>query len=147
MPNDNIIHIREFQRKSPRQAVFRPVDFYTFRHRTFPSGPAGTTRWMAPHWVVGHSPFDELLTAEEGHLVHVGRPQFVARWSYQEERIAEGIKTQHWLDEELGLLIHEVSWLDAPPADWATWLLEACCAVAYAKGDLAENMMTTGGTA
>lgn len=146
MPNSNVIHLRNHQQNNPRKAGYIPMDFYSFKHRTFVAGPAGSReRWLAPHWVVGHSPFDDVLTGEEGHVVHIGNPQFVARWSYQDDELQKIRSGQHWLDDQLGLLIYEVCWVDGePPVDWASWLLEACCAVAYAKGDIAERVVGEG---
>lgn len=121
------------------------MDFYTFTHRTFISGPTpGKPRWLAPHWVVGHSPFDDVISSDAGHVVHIGTPSFVARWTYQPEQLAEMPPGQHLHDDELGLLVYEVSWVDLAPQEWQRWLLEACCAVAYARGEIAESIANEG---
>jgi len=133
----NVIFLSDF-RKAYEGTNLMPMDFYRFKHRTWMTTTTdGKPRWQAPCWVVGHSPFDSHMSAEEGHVVHTAAPRFVARWRYDAECDAgDG----SYLDEDLALLIHEVTWLDAPPAEERPWLLEA----AFARGEIAESLPDQG---
>lgn len=119
----------------PAARHFAPMDFHRFRHTTWRHTPPGhRAAWNAPYWIVGVSPFDPDTTDCDGHVVHLGSPRFVARWTLDEEKFHYGNNQRHHFDEELGLLIYEVSLLDEFTRDLEEWLLEAACAVAFSQG-------------
>jgi hypothetical protein len=114
-----------------------PLDFYRFRHREEKILIPGKKLVLArPLWVVGVSPFDPVIADDAGHVVHLGDPRFIARWTMNPDTIA-GISQPDFHDEDLNIVIYEALCADgdAPPA--AAWLMEAACAVAYAKGLIA----------
>jgi hypothetical protein len=109
-----------------------PLDFHRFRHcNEKVLMPGEKTVILRPLWIVGVSPFDPVIADDSGHVVHLGEPRFTARWTMNRETIA-AIGQPDFHDEGLGLVLYEVlSGRDAPPH---AWLMEAACAVAYAKG-------------
>jgi len=119
----------------PQARRFAPMDFHRFRHTTWRHTPQGRrTAWNAPYWLVGVSPFEREMTDTDGHVVHLGSPRFVARWTFDDEKFHLGNGQRHFFDDELGLLIYEVSLLDEFTVDLDEWLREAACAVAFSQG-------------
>lgn len=121
------------------QNLLSPTDFYRFRHRTWIQKDSGTSSiaWSSPYWVVGVSPFDEVIKSECGHVVHLGAPRFIARFSLEEVKLVS-LRTQRFhYDEDLGIMLYEIT-----PLDGATnvddWHLEAVCAIAYSLGLICE---------
>lgn len=114
--------------------IFSPFEFYRFRHSTEFVQSSGEKRALQrPLWIVGVSPFDPVHSGEDGYVAHLGDPQFVARWTMEDETI-EQIETRDYFDEDLNILLYEVSHgagVSDIPEDW---LLEAVQAVAYTKG-------------
>ena len=129
--------------KPAKSAPIAPPEFYRFRHRhEFVRDAERGLAWQKPLWIVGASPFEAAAYAEEGYVVHTGKPYFVARWTKGEagtgSRNLNG-HTHHFYDEDLDILVYEVSWLDGEPADGIDdWLFEATCAVAYSLGEICE---------
>lgn len=112
-----------------------PMDFHRFRHMTWRHRPTDQmTEWSAPFWIVGVSHFDKHIVEDEGYVTHIGAPRFTARWSFNPQRFQAAQNQKHFFDDDLGLLIYEISLLDefAPKLD--EWLFEAAAAVAYTKG-------------
>ena len=73
---------------------------------------------------------------DEGYVVHLAQPWFIARWSVGDEPstghqgLAEGLAcVAH------GIELREVVWHDQPIQARA-WLIEACAAVAVQRGEL-----------
>jgi hypothetical protein len=89
---------------------------------------------------VGISPFDPATSPDQGHIVHLGTPRFVARWTMNEECFHDGKDQRTFFDDDLGLLIYEISLLDEFTADLETWLHEAACAIAYSKGNIVRML-------
>ena len=120
---------------APTTGRFAPMDFYRFRHTTWRHTPLGQmAAWNAPYWIVGVSPFDREMIETDGHLVHLGRPRFVARWTLDEEKFHFGGNQRHFFDDDNGLLIYEISLLDEFTEDLEEWLFEGACAVAFSRG-------------
>lgn len=116
-------------------SALTPMDFHRFKHMTWRyKCSERMAEWSSPYWIVGVSPFDKHMFADEGHVVHLGRPRFVARWTMNETHFHLGNNQHHHFDDDLGLLIYEVSLLDEFTADLPQWLFEAACAVAYSRG-------------
>ncbi len=125
-------------RKPLHHPKLAPLDFYRFRHRqeSVPSFQQGKPL-ARPLWIVGASPFDTVLTPEEeGHVVHLGNPQFTARWTMIDATIAQ-IAEPDYYDEDLNILIYETILLGGASERIEEWLLEAVCAIAYTKGMIA----------
>jgi hypothetical protein len=114
-----------------------PLDFHRFRHREekvfIPKKRAVVAR---PLWIVGISPFDPVIADHSGHVVHLGEPRFTARWTMNPEVIAQ-VREQSFHDEDLGIVLYEALSAEGPDTPPDAWLLEAACAVAYAKGLIA----------
>lgn len=111
------------------------MDFARFRHMTWRHRPhGGMHEWSAPFWIVGVSPFDKQLVEDEGYVTHIGSPRFTARWSFDPQRFQVAHNQKHFFDEDVGLLIYEISLLDEFAPNLDEWLFEAACAVAYSKG-------------
>jgi hypothetical protein len=121
-----------------------PSDFYSFRHRTVsfinPQDPKRSAAWEMPLWIVGASPFDTVLAPDQGHIVHLAEPRFIARWIKGDigRSDVDPTKQMNYYDEGLDILIYEISWLDKDAKNIEDWLLEAAAAVAYTQGNLAE---------
>jgi hypothetical protein len=112
-----------------------PMDFYRFRHMTWRHRPlAQMTEWSSPYWIVGVSPFDQHTVEDQGYVTHLGSPRFVARWTMNEDSLHVANNQQHFFDDDIGLLVYEISLLDEFTSDLDAWLFEAACAVAYSKG-------------
>lgn len=112
-----------------------PLDFHRFRHKTWlHNTPTQMTAWSSPYWIVGVSPFDRAVLEDEGYVTHLGSPRFVARWSMNESHFHLASNQRHFFDNDLGLLVYEISLLDEFTIDLDEWLFEAACAVAYSKG-------------
>ena len=69
-----------------------------------------------------------------GYVTHLGTPRFVARWTMDEGKFHAGSNQRHFFDEEIGLLVYEISLLDEFTSNLDEWLFEAACAVAYSRG-------------
>jgi hypothetical protein len=115
-----------------------PPDFHRFRHRqesfANPKGQKGEG-WLSPLWVVGVSPFDAATTSSDGYIAHIGEPRFTARWKMLDESLPVDVVNQiHHLDEDLNILVYEVSFDPLKEAELSYWLFEAACAVAYSRG-------------
>ncbi len=140
--NGNARRMNSSYPKNILESNWIPPDFYRFRHRVENKRDPQTRRLMStPLWIVGVSPFDEVICAEAGYVVHIGQPQFMARWSQKpdfiDSYIHEGELSYHDLD--MNILVHDLSWFDeAEKASIQTWLLEAACAVAYSRGHICE---------
>lgn len=117
---------------------------YEFQHTTNLVARGENRAIETPLWVVGHSPFDEVQSMEEGYVVHLAPPRFIARWYLGDEPenpsdLTSGI-TFH--DEELELSLCELVFLDPDPQidsleeDLDPWLQEAMMAVAVWRGDM-----------
>lgn len=114
-----------------------PLDFYRFRHRQETVKSFGMKLPASrPLWIVGVSPFDPVISNDEGHVVHLGTPRFTARWTMCDESIAQ-LATPDYYDEELNIAIYETILMEPAPERMEEWLLEAVCAVAYSKGMIA----------
>ena len=112
-----------------------PMDFCRFRHMTWRHRPLGhMAEWTSPYWIVGVSPFDKHTVEDEGYVTHIGAPRFVARWSMNENSFHLAANQRHFFDDDIGLLVYEISLLDEFTADLDAWLFEAACAVAYSRG-------------
>lgn len=57
-----------------------------------------------------------------------------------EECFHDGKDQRTFFDDDLGLLIYEISLLDEFTADLETWLHEAACAIAYSKGNIVRML-------
>lgn len=118
-----------------------PPDFYKFQHRTtLHQCSKSNLAWTIPSWIVGVSPFDNEITSHSGYVIHTETPKILARWAIGDEinQISEDIKARGYHDEELEILLYEISHLDLTDKDSHTWLLEAVCAIAYSKGLICE---------
>ncbi|MEJ0062466.1 MAG: hypothetical protein WDO70_04510 [Alphaproteobacteria bacterium] len=114
-----------------------PPDFYRFRHRyemaeSFGHKMAATR----PLWIIGVSPFDPIISGDDGYVVHLGSPRFTARWS-MDDNIINQIRSPDYFDEDLNILIYETLLMDETTGDLEEWFLEAVCAVAYSRGLIA----------
>lgn len=98
--------------------------------------PEKKTVIVRPLWIVGVSPFDPVIAHDSGHVVHLGEPRFTARWTMNAETMAR-ISQPDFRDEELGIVLCEALSADGPDPPPDAWLIEAACAVAYAKGLIA----------
>jgi hypothetical protein len=116
------------------------MDFYRFRHQhKHVNGSDKRTVLSQPLWIVGSSPFDEVISPEEGHIVHLGTPQFTARWTMDEEtmdKLSKGTGSV-FFEEDFGMMIYEIIPIGRKKNVSEKWLLEAACAIAHAKGMLA----------
>lgn len=92
-----------------------------------------------PLWIVGFSPFDDVETDGEGHVVHLGAPRFVARWFIGDEPAnpADTISGITFNHPGLDITLCELVFLDEPPPEFADWLTEAAAAIAHYRGDIA----------
>lgn len=114
-----------------------PMDFYRFNHTCEVVNAQGQgTALSRPLWIVGVSPFDPVTQEDEGYVVHLGSPSFVARWTLIEATMAQ-IKQPEFFDEDLNIMVYEVAQTGGAGAIPQEWLLEAACAVAYSKGMIA----------
>jgi len=112
-----------------------PMDFHRFKHMTWRHRPVtGARAWTTPYWIVGVSPFDKHTLEDAGYVTHLGPPRFVARWTMNESSFHLAGNQRHFFDNDIGLLIYEISLLDEFTDDLDSWLFEAACAVAYSKG-------------
>jgi hypothetical protein len=127
--------IISFIKKTPtRDPTFFSLDFYRFRHSTEDILPGGKKKTVArPLWIVGVSPFDEIISSEEGYVVHLGAPRFTVRWTMLNSTMAR-IRSPNYYDEDLNIMLYEATPLDGKAAEIEEWMLEAVCAVAYSKG-------------
>ena len=41
--------------------------------------------FTTPLWIVGDNPFQEMQREDEGYVVHLAQPWFIARWSVGDE--------------------------------------------------------------
>lgn len=127
-----------FPSKKPLQlsAVF-PLDFYRFRHRTKVIHSSSLQKSLElPLWIVGSSPFDVIINLEEGHVVHLDQPRFIARWSMCDQTMGQ-IDNPDFYDEDLNIMLYETIPLDKGGVSIEEWFDEAVCAVAYTKGLIA----------
>jgi hypothetical protein len=116
-----------------------PSDFHRFGHRTkLFKNPFQSASWTMPLWIVGTSPFDPVISSEEGYVVHLGEPRFMARWAMGGPLDQKRYGKTELYDEDLGMSLYEVSHLDQPSSDIQNWLVEAICAVAYSRGLISE---------
>lgn len=126
-----------FPKRTAPLSAAPPLDFHRFRHREekvfVPEKRAVVAR---PLWIVGVSPFDAVIADDSGHVAHLGEPRFTARWTMNPETIA-AIGQPDFHDEDLGIVLYEALSADGADAPPDTWLMEAACAVAYAKGLIA----------
>jgi hypothetical protein len=125
-----------FSKREDLPLTATPLDFHRFRHRNENVFiPGKKTVIVRPLWVVGVSPFDPVIADDAGHVVHLGEPRFTARWTMNPDTIAT-LARLDFCDEDLGIVLYEA--LSADGADVPdAWLVEAACAVAYAKGLIA----------
>jgi hypothetical protein len=125
-----------FSKREDARLTPTPLDFHRFRHRNEKVCiPGKKTVIVRPLWIVGVSPFDPVIADDAGHVVHLGEPLFTARWTMNPDTIA-AIARPDFRDEDLGIVLYEA--LSADSADVPDpWLVEAACAVAYAKGLIA----------
>ena len=91
--------------------------------------------FTTPLWIVGDNPFQDMQREDEGYVVHLAQPRFIARWYVSGEP-----STGHQAPEGLTCVAHgtelrEVVWHDQPIQARA-WLIEACAAVAVRRGEL-----------
>lgn len=118
-----------------------PLDFHRFRHRTRTYRSPSTQRsWDYPLWIVGVSPFDETLDETAGHVIHIAEPRFMARWTIKDNHVYEdaaAARSSHY-DEDMGILLTEITPLETDGGALTDWLLEAVCAVAYSRGTICE---------
>ena len=114
-----------------------PMDFYRFNHTSEVVNAEGRASALSrPLWIVGVSPFDPMIQQDEGYVVHLGSPPFVARWTMLEDTMAQ-IKSPDFVDEDLNIMIYDAAQTGCAGAIPQEWLLEASCAVAYSKGLIA----------
>ena len=118
-------------------AVLFPMDYYRFRH-THESihNPQQKKTLNRPLWIVGISPFEPVISDESGYVVHLGVPQFTARWTMNDDIIQQLLAFDYY-DEDLNIMIYETLLLNNNGERLQEWLLEAVCAVAYSKGMIA----------
>jgi hypothetical protein len=125
-----------FSKRDDPLSAAPPLDFHRFRHRNekvFIPGKKAVI--LRPLWIVGISPFDPVVADDAGHVVHLGEPRFTARWTMNPETIA-AIARPAFHDEDLDIVLYEALSADGTDVPDA-WLMEAACAVAYAKGLIA----------
>ncbi len=124
-------------RKPLQGKVFCPMDFYRFRH-THEETPSFDQKRHAqrPLWIVGVSPFDPVLSEEDGFVVHLGNPRFTARWTMNEDMINQ-IVGYDFHDEDLNIMLYETVLSEGTTDNLEEWWIEAVCAVAYTKGLIA----------
>jgi hypothetical protein len=123
-----------FSKRGDALSVAPPLDFYRFRHRNEKVlVPGKKTVIVRPLWIVGVSPFDPVIADDSGHVVHLGEPRFTARWTMNPGTIT-AIGKPDFHDESLGIILYETLSADGQGAPADNWLIEAACAVAYAKG-------------
>lgn len=122
---------------------YMALDFYNFQHRVelIKSSKFKAHKRVLlgerPLWIVGASPFDKVISPDEGHVVHVGKPRFTARWTMVEETL-EQIPVRDYFDEDLNIAIYEVIPMYGSAKNIEDWLPEAAFAVAFFKGMIAE---------
>lgn len=127
-----------------KQELLSPNNFYKFHHRTQEySNPLDPqSGWLAPLWLIGNSPFDRVISPNTGHVAHLANPRFLARWKKCDAPDKSNTQNQlFYFDDELEILLFEISWQDKMPAsekDINLWLLEAVSAIAYSLGEICE---------
>lgn len=110
------------------------MDFYRFNHTTEVVSSEGRASALSrPLWIVGVSPFDPVIESDEGYVVHLGSPAFVARWTMLEDTMAQ-IEHPDFVDEDLNIMVYDAAQTGSTGVIPPEWLLEAACAVAYSKG-------------
>jgi hypothetical protein len=125
-----------FSKRGDALSAAPSLDCHRFRHRNEKVLVAGKkTVIERPLWIVGVSPFDPVIADDSGHVVHLGEPRFTARWTMNPETTAV-IAQPDFHDEDLGIVLYEALSHDGTGVPDA-WLIEAACAVAYAKGLIA----------
>ena len=92
--------------------------------------------FTTPLWIVGDNPFQEVQREDEGYVVHLAQPRFIARWYVGDEPSAGGQDLAAGLTcVAHSIELREVVWHDQPIQARA-WLIEACAAVAVQRGEL-----------
>jgi hypothetical protein len=126
-----------FSKRGDALSAAPPLDFYRFRHRNEKVVvPGKKTVIERSLWIVGVSPFDPCIADDSGHVVHLGEPRFTARWTMNPGTIT-AIGEPDFHDEDLSIVLYEALSADGTDAPPHAWLIEAACAVAYAKGLIA----------
>ena len=108
---------------------------HRFQHTTIDLG----TGFRSPLWIVGGSPFESIKTEQDGYVVHLGEPRFIARWFLGEEPSNPDIDTLGGLtycNPDLDITLCELVLDSESPNNLKNWLFEACAAVAVWRGDL-----------
>lgn len=126
-----------FAIKKPFAGMLFPLDYYRFRHTHESVQDPQQNRVVArPLWIVGTSPFDQVISEDCGFIVHLGVPQFTARWTMNDDTIRQ-ISVFDFYDEDLNIMIYETILMNNNGERLHEWLVEAVCAVAYSKGTIA----------
>ena len=86
-----------------------------------------------PLWIVGSSPFDDAQTEDDGYIVHLEAPRFVARWFVGDkpEKRIDTLSGLTFHDPDLDITLCEVVWHDEPTTDVSPWLCEAAAVIAH----------------
>ncbi len=118
-----------------------PPYFYNFKERehTVVCMAEDASRTV-PVWVVGFSPFDEVVGPDGGVLVRTQHPRFIARWGRGQAAIDTQLATKRpcHIDDDLAIVIYDQAWLDHPAHAEAMYLNEAAIVVGRTFGDVAE---------
>ncbi len=90
----------------------------------------------SPLWLVGSSPFDTVKTADEGHVVHLGEPRFVARWFHGDQPVNPTDATSGivYRDADHGVTVCEVVLFERSLTAFEAWLYEAVAVIALWRG-------------
>ncbi len=70
---------------------------------------------MPAKWIVGLDPHD---AAEQGYIVHLSTPRFIAKWTIEDRdraTLSDLVYTD--ADEEDAMAIYDFDWLDPKPGE------------------------------
>ena len=90
----------------------------------------------SPLWIVGSSPFDAVRVADEGHVVHLGAPRFIARWFFGDQPInpTDSKSGIVYRDAVREITVCEVVLFERSLSAFEEWLYEAADAIALWRG-------------
>lgn len=112
-----------------------PLYFYKFKNTSenvMNTDGKNTTR---QNWILGHSPF-ESDSRSAGHIVHLAAPRFLADWQLCDTP-AQIPMHEGYFDEELSILLTNITLMEASDEDMAPWINEAVNVIGYSLGRVA----------
>lgn len=125
----------------PAPPTLSPPFFYRFKNQTHTVVcQRKDISKTIPVWVVGFSPFDAVVGPDGGMIVRTQEPRFTARWGRGQEAVDTVLASKQacHVDDDLAIVIYDLTWLDHPGHQESSCLDEAALAVGRTFGDVAE---------